>query len=210
MRGLFVEVKTSCKHCGHVVPFNAFVNRVICGSCNEWVEVPTERWQFSLRAALRHGLKLAEGFEVTDLDGFAFRLGPATPRCDACQAEIALPVPPEAERQGWVACTGCQRRFPVRPPSADLGALAPGVVQLIGENVDQIAGRAGTLAAPAGHSAVQLPCPGCGAALPLDGKSRNITCSYCRQSAYLPDDVWQRLHPVEAVTSWYMCYSGAA
>jgi hypothetical protein len=39
--------------------------------------------------------------------------------------------------------------------------------------------------------------------MPLDGTSRNVVCGYCQQHHIVPDEVWLRLHPVQAAKGWF-------
>src|SRR6185437_12497888 len=48
-------------------------------------------------------------------------------------------------------------------------------------------------------------CANCKAPLPVDGSNRVVKCQYCATDVYLPDDLWQRMHPVAVVARWYMC-----
>src|SRR4029078_2601772 len=46
----------------------------------------------------------------------------------------------------------------------------------------------------------------CRAGLQIEGSSRMVDCQYCSSSVYLPDDLWQRFHPVAEVKRWFLCF----
>jgi len=56
---------------------------------------------------------------------------------------------------------------------------------------------------------VVMSCPKCAAALEVTGDSeRTVTCQYCQSPVYLPDPLWQRLHPVQQAAWWFIEYRG--
>ncbi len=69
---------------------------------------------------------------------------------------------------------------------------------MLGEDPSELpsAVRGEPTAPAASTRPVRFPCPSCDASLSVDGSSRTVECSYCHTSAYLPDDLWRRLHPV--------------
>ncbi|MES2639434.1 MAG: hypothetical protein V4850_08110 [Myxococcota bacterium] len=72
--------------------------------------------------------------------------------------------------------------------------LFPGVVALAGEERET----------PALAETVAFTCPQCAGALQIDGRSREVTCSFCTATSLLGDDVWRRLHPVHAQKRWFL------
>lgn len=72
--------------------------------------------------------------------------------------------------------------------------LFPGVVALAGEERD----------VPTVPESVAFTCPQCAGALTIDGRSREVTCSFCAATSLLGDDVWRRLHPVHAQKRWFL------
>lgn len=52
---------------------------------------------------------------------------------------------------------------------------------------------------------VVMNCPRCAGALEVTGESeRTVTCQYCQAAVYLPDPLWQRLHPVQRAEWWFI------
>jgi sugar lactone lactonase YvrE len=80
-----------------------------------------------------------------------------------------------------------------------------GIAYLVAEEAAQLGGAPGK--APAAPQPIVLYCANCKAPLSVDGSSRIVRCQYCSTDVYLPDDLWQRLHPVATVARWYLCTS---
>jgi hypothetical protein len=56
---------------------------------------------------------------------------------------------------------------------------------------------------------VVLNCPKCGGALTITAESTRMTpCEFCQAQVYLPDDLWQALHPVKTARRWYVRCEG--
>jgi hypothetical protein len=54
-----------------------------------------------------------------------------------------------------------------------------------------------------------MSCPQCAGALQVTAESeRTVTCQYCQSAVYLPDPLWQRLHPVRIAAWWYVKLQG--
>jgi hypothetical protein len=93
----------------------------------------------------------------------------------------------------------------VRPGPRDL--LPPGpdfVTHLVGGDPDLLPGPAATVAAPAAAKPILFPCPAGNPSLPVDGAARTVECTCCKATAYLPNDLWRRLHPVRRINRWHV------
>ena len=56
---------------------------------------------------------------------------------------------------------------------------------------------------------IVFSCPNCSAALHIISESMRITpCDHCSSEVYIPDAIWNRLHPVKLICSWTMIYKG--
>jgi len=132
------------------------------------------------------------------------------PRCEYCGAAVA---PDQAVRDGatsgWVRCGQCGAGLSMRPPPAELAPVLPGVSHLFGEDIAQL-GAAGATALVSSQQGQAVPCSRCGAALTVDGSSREVQCSYCGASMMLPDPIWARLHPSTAKRRWFALVADTA
>ena len=52
-------------------------------------------------------------------------------------------------------------------------------------------------------------CPNCSAALRIISESERITaCEHCSSEIFIPDAIWNRLHPVKIICPWTIVYNG--
>lgn len=88
---------------------------------------------------------------------------------------------------------------PIRQRPPEMRAeLFPGVIGVASEEIG----------APSSTEHVEFKCPQCAANLAIDGRSREITCSYCQARTQLSDDAWRRIHPIHAQRAWVLVFEG--
>ncbi len=205
MDALRIEARNQCKGCGLPVPFNAYVEQTTCGSCSRVVPFGVDDWTSMLGKPFKIGHDMPAGETKTvTLIGGGVTIALDYTHEDACCTKCKSALPSEVEQfasRGWVICPACGNRLSVRAVPASLAWS--GATLLIGEDVAQVTGAPAT--APVVAQAVVLQCPQCHAPLSVDGSNRMVKCQYCSVDVYLPDDLWQRLHPVKQVARWYVC-----
>jgi DNA-directed RNA polymerase subunit RPC12/RpoP len=211
MIGIEIGLLMECAGCWQPVAINAFTSHVTCLRCNRAIDLDGDQWRALLAPAIAEGPKLPEGEKKT-LSGstggarYTLTYGRKEPRCVACQTHlpIAAAVAQARATNGWAACARCGAWRLVRTPPPELLAhAAPGVVSLLGEDPAQVQG--GTTS-PRAMEPVSFSCRQCGGVLKVDGSSRMVTCQYCDNTASLPDDLWNTLHPPVAAMHWYLLY----
>ena len=206
---LGLELMTKCVACWNPIPVNALVATVMCTRCNG----PNETgWASLLQVAVTQAAKRAPGDQGTVTSrggGASLTYFLTAPRCDACKTELALTAAFEQAHttNGWAACGTCGIWLVVRAADQQ---MAPGALALIGEDPAQLPGMPTEMTQPKGARPVAFPCPACSGSLDVDGSSRAIVCKFCSTSAYLPDDLWQRLHPAMTPRRWYLIQGAAA
>ena len=94
-----------------------------------------------------------------------------------------LPVKLEVQRVGEAPAGA-----PVRQADATVQYVFPGASRVFDES------PGGDIRDEATRPLVTA-CMSCGAGLRIDGASRVVECAYCKDSNYLPDALWLRLHP---------------
>jgi len=213
MLGVALELRTQCASCGQPLPINACAETYACASCGKPTRIDARLWKSLLEDTLRevHDLDPDEGQNRTIMTGgatFALMFGRQLPRCASCKTTMPEEGTAFVDR-GWVVCVGCGKKMSLRRPPPALSAL--GVTILVGEDPAQINGTpaAAAIAAPRAANPVVLFCPQCNAPLKIDGSDRMVRCQHCSTDVYLPDDLWQRLHPVATVARWYACMRDA-
>jgi hypothetical protein len=202
MATLALEIHVVCPKCTTSVPVNALVSHVTCSGCQ--AEVALDKLQHELRRE-RFWARLMLGRSVS-ADDLSLKgdIAWGEPLCPGCKAVLPLPADLEAaSRVGHISCPACASQIAVRRvPSELLPAEVTYVTHLIGEDPSLLPGRPGTLTARKSSTPVVFTCPSCNASLPVDGSSRTVECEYCHSKAYLPDDLWRTLHPVQTISRW--------
>ncbi|APR77365.1 Hypothetical protein A7982_02712 [Minicystis rosea] len=197
-----VELRTTCPKCGNPVPVNGLVPEVLCPSCEHVLLLSAELWHEALSGLAAVATGSSTGGQTLLGVGTTLTQESSAPRCAECGAELAVEGILAPEEPAWIDCT-CGARVAVRKLPRDLVPHAASFITLlIGEDPSQL-----SMPAPGSVTAasepVFFPCPHCGGTLPIDGSARIVKCSYCCTNAYLPDDLWRRIHPVKTVARWY-------
>ncbi len=213
MAGILIELRGQCSGCGNPLPINALVPQVACPVCQRITPFGAEIWNTLLEDAISEtrGLAVGEGRNTTLMTGvgtFQLQYGRLEPRCEACKTDVAMRFVHTHASRGFVACVGCGRWLSARalPPGLD-SIVFKRVQYVIGEDTSQFSTGEPGLQTPAGTEPVIFQCPQCGGALRVDGSTRTVPCEYCRSNLYLPDDLWNRLHPVKTVQRWFLWYN---
>jgi hypothetical protein len=204
------EIKTECKHCGGTLELNAFVNKMLCPACQKMNEFPYGFWKKSIiESALNDysDLHEGEGQNQTVMTGeytFHSMYGIQKPRCGKCKTSLDSSKFDEYAKSGIAVCEKCKNEISVRSMPQNLQNDFGNIKYLIGEDRDMFTEGKGTMKTPKAVKPILFSCPSCGGNLKIDGSDRVVTCTYCNQDIYLPDDLWFRLHPVKVVQRWYM------
>lgn len=204
MATLAFETYVSCPRCTTSVPVNALVPRLTCSACQGEV-VPDKLLHELKREPFWARLLQRRSISVEDVS-LKGEIAWGEPLCPSCKALLPLPAALEAAAaSGHLDCPACARRIVVRQVPAEL--IPPGldyVTHLVGEEPSLLPGAAATVVPPETAKPILFPCPSCNASLPVDGSSRTVECTYCHANAYLPDDLWRKLHPVRTISRWYI------
>lgn len=195
-----LECRTSCGKCGQPVMVNGPLPEVLCHSCQSVVKIGQPTWRSLLGHVINAARGLADGEDnrmrlISGME-FSVNLRRTAPACAVCSA--ALP-PPGAGGDPF-SCPACGATVPAANPPEWLKRMVPEILLLVGAREEVPEGVSG----PGTGQPVIFACPACGGNLSIDGTDRMVTCSFCRSSLYLPDDLWLRLHPVPTVQPWYL------
>jgi DNA-directed RNA polymerase subunit RPC12/RpoP len=210
MVSICLEIKTTCEHCGGSLELNAFTNEVLCPTCQKMNEFPYGFWKKSIiESALEDygDLHEGEGQNQTVMTGeytFHTMYGLQPPRCSKCKTKLDPSKFDQYAQSGEAVCQKCKNEISVRTLPENLKGDFGNIRYLIGEDRDMLEGSKGTMKTPEDIKPIMFTCPSCGGNLKIDGTKRIVTCTYCNQDIYLPDDLWLRMHPVKVVQRWYM------
>lgn len=130
------------------------------------------------------------------------------PQCPCGQAHDKAAVLAAAARGQGLSCAACAATLDVHPAPALLTRPFPQARFVIGGAVP--AGRDDGIAPPTGRASEAIVCSGCGSSLPVDGRTRTVSCQFCATSNYLTDALWLRLHPPQRRTPWWIIFDDTA
>lgn len=201
--GIHIEAIVECPKCSAGVPINGAAESVLCSQCQHTIEMPEERWTtiFGDLFGEAATYKVGEGSNATIMSGLTYKVtyGRVEPRCSACKNELSGDELERAAEAGSLSCPSCGAAVRVRRPPEWMTRVHPLAILLVGETL------AATAVVPDPGEPIQLHCISCGAGLEVDGSTRNVPCSYCKESTYIPDRIWLRLHPGVQREPWLVC-----
>jgi hypothetical protein len=192
------RLSMDCRACRISMPVNGIVESVRCYHCGETSALGRFFFKDHLDRCFVEAEEMAPGAmkdESRTHLGAAVRLsyGRGAPHCPTCPTapiEPALVI--ESVAKGGCFCGKCGKSVRVRPADALLSAVHPGARFAVSEHaLDETAQALSAKTKP-----VMFQCMSCGGALHVDGNARVVACSYCKSDNYLPDGLWQMLHPV--------------
>jgi hypothetical protein len=101
-----------------------------------------------------------------------------------------------------------EQKILIRPvPKKFADQLKP-IKYLVGEDAEQMAHLPGDTRKNSTGATVPVlfSCLACGGSLTVDGTTRILACTYCKNSSYIPDALWMKFHPVSRVKRWYLIF----
>jgi Zn finger protein HypA/HybF involved in hydrogenase expression len=203
MRSICVELKTRCKHCGNPLILNAVVPDIYCKSCNKTNEILEKMWVELLEGPFEY----EKGSEVTIIKGanqYSLSYRKMNPRCGKCRTFISEEKILEFSPSGIYKCEECGDIVSVRSAPGFLRSKYSELRYLVAEDEDMISNGDGNYKTPDATKPIIFTCPSCGGALKVDGTNRMMECEFCKNTIYLPDDLWFRLHPPKTVERWFL------
>lgn len=200
-----LKVRIDCPECGEAVFIDAPHPTVHCASCRVEVELRSDGaslWPWVIHNALR-----SEGREGKFANDNLLNTGAVVPfvylashrgmlpTCSDCNAPMPELQSVAHGTTGDVSCPGCGAKHPTWPAAYKDADGDETSFQVF------MAPPLGTQASPPPAAVPVKPvlfgCPNCGSNLPIGSEaSRVTTCQYCDTDAYLPAEIWNRLHPV--------------
>ena len=129
-----------------------------------------------------------------------FSVAKTRPGCRTC--DTALPIQ-DLAYDGDLRCSHCGDSNDVRPSPYWLTALVPSASQVVG------AVREGQRDGLMVDRMVTLACHACAQLIEARGDTGRLSaCPNCQAQIWLPDEVWERLHPEPEVRRWYVRLDG--
>ncbi len=213
-RGVYMEnfrfgsfrVLTECSYCGSALVLNGPQRKIVCNSCRKENYFSSEIWRniilmvdkdtYSMRDAQRDSSILVQ-------DGYTFKIsyGRGKPVCSNCQNQLQLDG--SIEFRDSVECNSCGTAHSVSSVPSWLEGYQK--LKLIGTEAGPVLSEESLV----NFDPVSMNCPNCSGALKISVELERLTkCEYCGGEFYIPDPVWNRLHPVKIAKNWYVRFKG--
>jgi rubredoxin len=205
-RWIALKARVDCPECGQPVLLDGPWAKVRCPSCDA-VSPVAEMWNHLVKHSPEDGgqgkhfnLKSVRNpsWPVPTVDYAVNQNHPPICDCGAVLNSVAeIPDGTDATFH----CPECGIGHDTFPPPRHLYAGVLQVFLAVREN------QQGARAAVADVKPVMFGCPNCGANLKIHGENhRIVTCEYCEADAFLPAELWHRLHPVRKRRAfWLRC-----
>lgn len=199
-----LKIRIDCPECGGAVMVDSPLPSVTCGECHATIPLKdkegTSLWPWVFHNAFRSKGRQGNFVNENLLDTsaavpfvyLASHRG-SMPQCPACDAWMDLDGVPDGT-DGTVPCPSCGAEHPTWPAryADEDGDVTE--VQVF------LAPPQGSEPGPDEReppTPVVFACANCGANLKIGAESKRIlTCEYCSTDQYLPNDLWNHLHPV--------------
>jgi DNA-directed RNA polymerase subunit RPC12/RpoP len=134
------------------------------------------------------------GGGVNEAGSYKMSYSSLPPYCEECEAILEESIILEAiNNKHPIECPKCSHKMPVRIADEDVREFHPKAIAVVNdsEGID-----AGIKSAEDKISTVVIKCMTCSAGLEITSNTkRTVKCQYCDNENYLPDNIWQKLHP---------------
>ncbi|MBI5499965.1 MAG: hypothetical protein HY907_06960 [Deltaproteobacteria bacterium] len=208
----YLEITRSCRKCGRPLPVNGPLEFVRCAACSTVNPVPLGMFHQAFRVAHVNDEKIDGGNTRTQtpLDGtevYKLTWGTHPPACRSCRTPLA--DPPAAA--GTLPCPACGAPCTTFAPPDWMKHVYPGVAQIyLGVQEEEASRTANPLApGPSPARPVAMRCGACGGGLSVTADTPlDHSCGFCGTAFRIPDEIWERMHPVEAVQGWFVRFEG--
>jgi outer membrane protein assembly factor BamB len=203
MSTLALQISLRCGACGVVVPVNGLVNDVVCWSCDKHTPLDSTIWGMIFEQPLSEAKTLSPqvqraGTLTTDIGTIHRVYHTGAPHCGGCQAALDASVFVAAVGHApTVPCPSCRQGVTVRAAPPELAAK--GVVGIAAE----------TEGVKKKREPVPLACTSCGGSLNVDGSTKLVTCPFCNNQQYLPNELLLALRATP-VRPWSLLMSDGA
>jgi hypothetical protein len=182
-----LKLHVTCPACRAPNAVNELVASVACHACATTIAIGEKTWKALAVDHVTHRLPgMMRGGDV-DVDVEKDQV--AAPACAGCHAALG------ELHAGDIRCATCGHGARVAAPG-ELGALLHvKATWLVTSRAD-----AGSVT----RTPLVFACQKCGGSLEVDGSARTVPCTYCSVTNFLPDAIWQVLHPAPVALPIYV------
>jgi predicted RNA-binding Zn-ribbon protein involved in translation (DUF1610 family) len=206
------KIRTTCGSCGQSIPINGPYLHLSCSSCFKEISISDDVLSGFLNCFDEDHESLArlQGSGGTLMCGsgvFNYSYWKIEPGCSKCKTLLPLPAEHEA---ALIHCAECGEKYSYHPVPEWLKLAVPSAVFCVTPGLPPGDDGAEVLEVDeASLKPIVMSCPQCGGALSVSSESQRVMgCSYCSSEVYIPDGIWQRLHPVRKALEWFVGFEG--
>lgn len=196
-----MEIQINCPSCSQPVFIYGPVLKFKCYFCMSEIKLNLNLWKLIIKYCF--GKSLISWSYQYGFKGLDCKYGTSDPICSKCKKKLEVTNVKTGSEQP-IKCPACGFENTTFPAPEWLHKIKKS-----GRRAEQIfcAEREGEEHDIKSKSIkpIVTSCLQCGSNLKITVKSpRNVTCSYCDTTQYLPDPLWFALHPIKTRKGWYI------
>jgi hypothetical protein len=199
-----LKIEIKCPECSQPFFINGPFRQLKCNFCTSAIDLDKKFWRGILKDSFSGGYTvLGYSFGFKGLD---FLAGERMPRCTDCGKKLQCNDVPTGS-QGTVTCQFCNFENTTFPAPEWMRKMSnknryPEQIFCAEQEGDEEKIQS------KGVKPIVTSCLQCGGNLQITADTpRNVTCSYCNTTQYLPDPLWFALHPIKTKRAWYIRWS---
>jgi hypothetical protein len=213
MIGLCLEAETTCGKCGKPLPMNALTENIVCTQCNHNNNFTIKEWKDLLADLFKEGPTYTEneGTPSTVFGPKTYKIiyGRQNPKFLDTKTYMNIEEAIKGAASGKVVNPETGFAYSIRPLPENFKEVCPNVTYLFCEDFTQLPLYSGPSEvldrAPQGEL-IPFNCPDCGGALQITGSERKFKCKFCGIESFVPDETWQKMHPVKTKQRFYFLF----
>ena len=208
------EIQVTCPGCNTSHPVSSLLANEICGNCGKEL-IMNNIIQQAFDFGEVNRVKLMNGFlagninprklssDISNISEIKMNCNSHSANCEECKTLLdESDILNSIANKKPIYCKKCNHPMPVRPADDEIKQFHPKAIGVVNDsrgfdvNPDTIENKSQTIV---------FSCMTCGAGLKLDKHSeRLMKCTYCDNENYLPDAIWNRLHPYKEPERLYL------
>lgn len=204
MKSFTFTLRTDCNKCGKTVGVNGPLRSLTCDTCFEKMKLTPKFWSDQVAAA-------EEGMRIWNYQYVCLPAKEKKPHCYNCEKPFS-DYKSYIGKDTKIICKHCGKSMYTFPAPKYLTKVLPMVVQIISTERDSEEESTASLDMKADQNSMKpviFTCPNCSAVLRIGSETaRILTCEHCDSDVYMPDPIWNRLHPVKKILPWTIIYNG--
>ena len=213
MIGLCFEGETTCSSCGKPLPINALVETIVCTQCMHTNTFNLKEWKNLLSDLFLQGPTYEEndGTPSTILGARNYKIlyGRQNPKFLDTKTYMDFEEFNKAASSGKIINPKTNVAYSIRTVPENFKEVCPNVTYLLCEDFTQLplySGPSQVLEHVPEGGLIPFNCPNCAGTLQIDGSERLFKCQFCATESYIPDETWQKLHPVKTKQRFYFLF----